>query len=99
MLLFLEWDVSRYLPLELCDIPFDARAKLVDFYHAHMSNIPRSWGYAPEFVLQAHLNCHPNYVIKMMDMGIGTDYISRVLFKLKDATKFDVEKLKGSSPL
>ena len=26
------------LPLELCDIPFDARAKLVDFYHAHMSN-------------------------------------------------------------
>ena len=34
-------------------------------------------------------------MIKMMDMGIGTDYISRVLFKLKDATKFDVEKLKG----
>ena len=83
------------LPLELCDIPFDARANLVSFYHSHMSNIPRSWGYAPEFVLQAHLNCHPNYVIKMMDMGIGTDYISKVLLKLKDATKFDLEKLKG----
>ena len=58
-----------------------------------MRNIPRSWGYSPEFVLQAHLNCHPNYVIKLMDMGIDTNYISRVLFKLKDVTKFGLNRL------
>ena len=83
------------LPLELCEIRMDQRVQLTKFYNAHMSNIPRSWGYAPEFVLQAFLNCHPNYVIKMMDMGIDTEYISRVLLRLQGETKFDLDKLHG----
>lgn len=82
------------LPLELCDIPLESRAEILNFYDKHMKNIPRSWGYAPEFIMQAHLNCHPNYVVKMMDMGIGTDYIIKLLKELKDYPDFDLEKLR-----
>ena len=64
------------LPLELCNISTKDRSNILQFFDCHMRNIPRSWGYKPEFVLQAHLNCHPNYVIKLMDMG-STRAISR----------------------
>ena len=58
-------------------------APLLGFYDIHMRNISRSWGYTPEFVMQAQLRCHPNYVVKMKDMGLDCQYIFKVISHLK----------------
>ena len=81
------------LPLELCDITDTQRASLLGFYDIHMRNISRSWGYTPEFVMQAQLRCHPNYVVKMKDMGLDCQYIFKVISHLKGISKFDLEAL------
>ena len=81
------------LPLELCHMLNSDRERLLRFCDQYMSNIPRTWGYAPEYVLQARTGCHPNYVVKMKDMGIDFTYMCKVLSRLEGVASFKVEKL------
>lgn len=81
------------LPLELCNISTDERLRILQFSDVHMSNIPRTWGYMPEFVLQATLKCHPNFVVKMTDMGLHRQFIYKVLSELKGVAKFELSTL------
>ena len=81
------------LPLELCRVSHEARERLLAFGDKYLSNIPRAWGYAPEYVLQASLRCHPNYVVKMKDMGLTCTFIFKVLSQLEGVSAFRVDTL------
>ena len=81
------------LPIELCNVDESAMIRILKLYHTHLKGVTRSWGYKPEYTMQAFAKCHPNYVSKMIDMGIDATYILDHVLKLKGVTHFSLSLL------